>query len=122
MKFETDTGFRPRIIGVAFLYLSLATVVFFFAFCNLDGRLFWEDEAETALLARSILHHGVPHVDDGQNHIVIHGDPYDARNGVWTWSPWLPDYITAASFAVFGQTTWAGPRRLRSSVGSLSLP
>ena len=48
MNLETDTGFRPRVIGIAFLYLLLATLVFFFAFCNLDGRLFWEDEAETA--------------------------------------------------------------------------
>jgi 4-amino-4-deoxy-L-arabinose transferase-like glycosyltransferase len=108
MKIESETGFRPQVIVIAFLYLALAALVFFFAFCNLDGRLFWGDEAETALLARSIVHHGVPRVDDGLNHIVLHGDRFDARDGVWTWSPWLPDYVTAASFALFGQTTWAG--------------
>ena len=108
MKLESNTGFRPRIIAIAYLYLMLATAGFFLAFCNLDGRLFWADEAENAVLARNILRFGVPKVDDGVNHISLHGDRFDARDGVWTWSPWLPEYVTAASFAVFGQTTWAG--------------
>ncbi len=108
MNIETGNAFRPRIIVIAGIYLGLATVLFFLAFCNLDGRLFWGDEAETALLAKNILKFGVPKVDDGVNHISLHGDNYDARNGVWTWSPWLPEYVTAVSFAVLGQTTWAG--------------
>jgi 4-amino-4-deoxy-L-arabinose transferase-like glycosyltransferase len=108
MKDEPGPAFRPRVIGIAGLYGGLAAAIFFLAFCNLDGRLFWGDEAETALLARNILKFGVPKVDDGLNHISLHGDPYDARDGVWTWSPWLPDYVTAASFALFGTTTWAG--------------
>lgn len=105
---ETVRSFRPGVIGLAGMYLGLAAVVFFFAFCNLDGRLFWGDEAETALLARNVLKFGVPKVDDGVNHISLHGDSLDARDGMWTWSPWLPDYLTAASFAVFGTNTWAG--------------
>ncbi|HTV41467.1 MAG TPA: glycosyltransferase family 39 protein [Candidatus Sulfotelmatobacter sp.] len=108
MKIESDIGFRPRVIGIACLYLILATAGLFLAFCNLDGRLFWADEAENAVLARNILKFGVPKVDDGVNHISLHGDRFDARDGLWTWSPWLPEYVTAASFAVFGQTTWAG--------------
>jgi hypothetical protein len=108
MVIKTENALRPRVIGITFLYLALAAMVFFFAFGNLDGRLFWGDEAETAVLARSILHHGVPRVNDGLDHISMHGDQYDARNGIWTWSPWLPHYVTAAAFALFGQTTWAG--------------
>jgi hypothetical protein len=108
MKTESQTGIRPRVIGIACLYLLLGAVGFFLAFCNLDGRLFWSDEAENAVLARSVLKFGVPKVDDGVNHISLHGDQFDARDGVWTWSPWLPEYVTAASFAVFGETTWAG--------------
>jgi hypothetical protein len=107
---QNDTGnsFRPRVIATAGLYLGLATLVFFLAFCNLDSRPFWGDEAETALLARNVLKFGVPKVDDGVNHISIHGDRFDARDGIWTWSPWLQDYIAAGSFAIFGETTWAG--------------
>jgi len=100
--------FRPGVIGIVCIYLFLGTAGFFLAFCNLDGRLFWSDEAENAVLARNIVKFGVPKLDDGLNHISLHGDKFDARDGVWTWSPWLPEYVTAASFAVFGETTWAG--------------
>lgn len=105
---QTGSSFRPRVIVIAGLYLGLAALVFFLAFCNLDSRPFWGDEAETALLARNVLKFGVPKVDDGVIHISIHGDKFDARDGVWTWSPWLQEYIAAGSFAVFGETTWAG--------------
>ncbi len=108
MKIESNNGLRLRVIGIACIYLLLGTLGFFLAFCNLDGRLFWADEAENAVLARNILKFGVPKVDDGVNHIGLHGDAFDARDGVWTWSPWLPEYVTSASFAVFGQTTWGG--------------
>ena len=105
---ETGSAFRPGVIGIAVMYLGLAALVFLLAFCNLDSRPFWGDEAETALLAKNVLKFGVPKVDDGVNHISLHGDKFDARDSLWTWSPWLQDYITAASFAIFGQTTWAG--------------
>jgi dolichyl-phosphate-mannose-protein mannosyltransferase len=108
MNLHSGMAIRPRVIGISALYLGLVTMVFFLAFCNLDGRLFWEDEAETALLAKNILKFGIPRVDDGVNHISVNGYRFDERNGVWTWSPWLPQYITAASFAVFGPGTWAG--------------
>lgn len=108
MKIESANALRPRVIGIAAVYLGLAMMVFFLAFCNLDGRLFWGDEAETAVLAKNILKFGIPRVDDGVNHISVNGYRYDERNGIWTWSPWLPQYLTAASLAVFGPDTWAG--------------
>ncbi|HTV76526.1 MAG TPA: hypothetical protein VMD57_05950, partial [Candidatus Baltobacteraceae bacterium] len=66
---DTGSAFRPGVIGIALLYLGLAALVFLLAFCNLDSRPFWGDEAETALLARNVLKFGVPKVDDGVNHI-----------------------------------------------------
>lgn len=87
--------------------MALAAAVLFLAFDNLGGRLLWGDEAETATLAKNVLKFGVPRVDDGLNHISQHGDQYDARDGIWTWSPWLQEYITAGSFAIFGTNTWA---------------
>ena len=53
MKTQNDIGIRPKVIGIAGLYLALAALSFFLTFCNLDGRPFWGDEAETALLARN---------------------------------------------------------------------
>ena len=55
--------FRPGVICIAGLYLGLAALTLFLAFCNLDGRPFWGDEAETALLARNVLKFDVPRVD-----------------------------------------------------------
>jgi hypothetical protein len=108
MNADSHMGIRPRVIAIACVYLVLGAVGFLLVFCNLDGRLFWSDEAENAVLARGIVKFGVPKVEDGVNHISLHGDKYDARDGVWTWSPWLPEYVTAVSFAFFGETTWAG--------------
>lgn len=107
MKIETENAPRPWLLGIAGMYVVLAAAVFFFAFYNLGGRMLWGDEAETATLARNVLKFGVPKVDDGLNHISLHGDKFDARDGVWTWSPWLQEYVTAASFGVFGTNTWA---------------
>ena len=109
MKIEKGEAIRTRVIGKACLYLGVSAFVFFLAFCNLDGRLFWGDEAETAVLAKNVLKFGVPKVDDGVNHVTFNGDKFDASaGGVWTWSPWLQEYIAAGSFAIFGPTTWAG--------------
>jgi hypothetical protein len=107
MKIETENAPRPWLIGIAGMYVVLAAAIFFFAFDNLGGRMLWGDEAETATLARNVLKFGVPKVDDGLNHISLHGDKFDARDGIWTWSPWLQEYVTAASFGVFGINTWA---------------
>ena len=108
MNLHSAPAIRPRVIGLSALYVGLLTMVFFLAFCNLDGRLFWEDEAETTDLAKNILKFGIPRVDDGVNHLSVNGYRFDERAGIWTWSPWLPQYVTAASFAVFGPSTWTG--------------
>ena len=97
-----------RRLGIRSAYGILLTSVFWLAFYQLDNRLFWVDEAETAVLARNILQFGVPKVEDGTNHISLHGDKFDVHDGVWTWTPWLPYYVTAASFKLLGTTTWAG--------------
>lgn len=73
---------------------------------RLDDRFLWQDEAETALLAESVLVHGVPTAYDGRNLISQEGqqefEPPDYR---WFWTPWLQHYATAASFAILGPST-----------------
>lgn len=77
-------------------------------FPRLGQPCLWQDEAETALLGKATLEHGYPlAVSDKQ---VISDQPGQADvnpAGVWIWTPWLQDYVTALSFAVFGVTTWA---------------
>jgi 4-amino-4-deoxy-L-arabinose transferase-like glycosyltransferase len=67
----------------------------------------WQDEGETAVLGRCILLHGYPLATYGTNVVSDQPDHRDLRRGVWIWTPWLPLYVAAASFSVFGESTWA---------------
>lgn len=88
-------------------YTTLLALVWLLLFYNLAGHLLWGDEAETATLARNVAHFGVPKTYDGLNRITLFGPAIDSKNDLWTWSPWLQEYITAGSFKLFGTTTWA---------------
>jgi len=75
---------------------------------NLGDRFLWQDEAETALLARSVVQHGYPLAHDGQRTISDQpGSPDVNDDGVWIWTPWLQLYPVAASFALFGESAMA---------------
>jgi hypothetical protein len=89
-------------------YVLLFLVAAWGCLWNLDSRRIWGDEAETALLAVNITQFGVPRTQDGRNEITNLPDRQDANeDGIWTWSPWLDEYITATSFLVLGPTTTA---------------
>lgn len=74
---------------------------------NLGNAYLWQDEGETAVLARSVLLHGYPLATHGSQVVSDQPDQRDLKHGVWIWTPWLPMYVAALSFAVFGATTWA---------------
>ena len=77
-------------------------------FPNLGNRFLWQDEAETALLARSVAQHGYPLAHDGRRTISDQpGSPDVDDAGVWIWTPWLQLYPTAASFALLGESSTA---------------
>lgn len=79
----------------------------FLIFVNLDRSYLWQDEAQNALLARTTLKYGIPMGFDGPNSLSQElGHDIDA-NGVFRYHPWLPFYICAASFAVFGESTYS---------------
>jgi len=74
-------------------------------FPNLGDRFLWQDEAETALLARSVARHGYPLAHDGRRTISDQpGSPDVNDAGVWIWTPWLQLYPPAASFALLGES------------------
>lgn len=90
--------------------LLLVFVSIFFLFTNLGNIYLWTDEAETGFLARNLLTYGYPRASDGTNIVQITGQwnhfgQYDKRY-LWTVQPWLPFYITAASFALLGISTF----------------
>jgi 4-amino-4-deoxy-L-arabinose transferase-like glycosyltransferase len=87
------------------IILALGAFLLFF---HLDHRPFWQDEAETACLAKNVLKYGVPRAYDGVNIISQEqGREYD-QNFLWRWSPWLQIYVVAAMFRLGGLTTYAG--------------
>ncbi len=99
---------QPRRSTLIITYGALGLLFVFSFFHNLDQRLLWGDEAETADLALNILRGGVPMQSDGRNTISLYGPAIDSgHGGVWTWSPWLQEYVCAASMKIFGNTTWA---------------
>jgi hypothetical protein len=72
---------------------------------GLDRPKLWVDEAETALLARSILVHGIPKARVGHDLISQEVGREFGPDLVWRWTPWLDKYVAAGSFALFGETT-----------------
>lgn len=66
----------------------------------------WGDEAETALFARNILKCGVPCGWDGVNIMGINDAVVLNKDLVNHTSPWTQYYVTAASFALFGQSSF----------------
>jgi 4-amino-4-deoxy-L-arabinose transferase-like glycosyltransferase len=94
-----------RLFSPIMIILALAAFLLLF---GLDDRPFWQDEAETAGLAKNVLKYGVPRAYDGLNIISQEqGREYDA-DFLWRWSPWLQIYVTAAAFHLGGLTTFAG--------------
>ena len=91
-----------RLLGTLLLVTALGAGLIF---ANLDDRLLWDDEAETALLAQRVLSHGVPTAWDGRDLISQRcGTDYDG-NYLWRESPWAQVYLTAGSFKLFGVGT-----------------
>ena len=85
--------------------LSLFAV--FLLFTNLGREYLWADEGDTAVLARNILKFGVPKAWDGVT--FVDSDLGKRLNGdlVMVSHPWLQYYLTAGSFLLFGENTFA---------------
>jgi 4-amino-4-deoxy-L-arabinose transferase-like glycosyltransferase len=94
-----------RLFSPILIILALAAFLLLF---GLDNRPFWQDEAETAGLAKNLLQYGVPRAYDGLNIISQEqGREFDA-NFLWRWSPWMQICVAAAGFSLGGLTTFAG--------------
>jgi 4-amino-4-deoxy-L-arabinose transferase-like glycosyltransferase len=87
--------------------LVVAVLASIFIFTNLGSDYLWEDEGDTAAFAVNILKFGVPRAWDGVTFIDSDGGAPLNKEFVLIGHPWLQYYLTAASFAVFGQSNWA---------------
>jgi hypothetical protein len=90
------------------LFLVLLGVVSFFLLFHLDYRPFWQDEAETACLAKNVLKFGVPRAFDGINLISQEEGREAGADNLWRWSPWMQIYLTAGAFYLVHPSTAAG--------------
>jgi 4-amino-4-deoxy-L-arabinose transferase-like glycosyltransferase len=94
----------PRLDLIVVLIALLAAPLFL---AGLGNTYLWQDEAQTALLGRSVLTHGVPMVGEGANSLsAVMGTDAGVR-GIYFQVSWLQAYLVAASFSVFGESTWA---------------
>src|SRR5437879_3629125 len=76
-------------------------------FANLGSDYLWEDEGDTPALASNILKFGVPKAWDGAAFLDSDHGARLNRNLVMVTHPWVQYYLTAASFLIFGQDTFA---------------
>ncbi|MBI5775286.1 MAG: glycosyltransferase family 39 protein [Verrucomicrobia bacterium] len=88
-------------------HLILFAVAALLALARLDEPAFWEDEAETAFVARAYLRTGEFSGWDGRNlHAYDGGTAMDAQ--LRYVNPPLQYAVTAASFKLLGVSTWTG--------------
>ncbi|MEW6266752.1 MAG: glycosyltransferase family 39 protein [Thermodesulfobacteriota bacterium] len=76
-------------------------------FTGLDNRFLWQDEAQTALIGRTVLTRGLPYGTDGINYFSQEEGAEYGPDHIWKWHPWLQFYLAALSFKIMGPTTLA---------------
>jgi hypothetical protein len=74
---------------------------------NLGGPRLWADEGDTAVFARTILARGLPYAWDGRTFTESDGGARLNDDLLMVGTPWLPYYVTAAAFALLGESAWA---------------
>ncbi len=90
---------------VLLIILLIAGVLAFFGITN---HLFWDDEANTAIFAKNLLEFGQLTAWDGKNLIAYKYGSELSDDLINVYMPPLHYYITAASFFLFGQSTFTG--------------
>ncbi len=86
---------------VRFLVLVAAALLFF---VRLGSTYLWQDEAQTALLGRQILRHGVPLTGKGAASASALAGRDTGIGGLFLHIPPLQAYLAAAGMALFGET------------------
>ncbi|MFZ5426631.1 MAG: ArnT family glycosyltransferase [Thermodesulfobacteriota bacterium] len=90
------------------VFLAIMALAAFLIFKGLGDRPLWQDEAETANLARNVLATGLPTVTDGVNLVSQEERREFDSDMIWRWSPWLQIYMSAAGQLVDPHGTfWA---------------
>ncbi|MFH1620149.1 MAG: hypothetical protein ABIG11_09655 [bacterium] len=90
------------------LWTAVAILGAYLLFSGLGSPALWGDEAETALVARSVIAKGYPSAYDGKRVLTLFKDRHESNSRyLWTYTPWAQFYATALSMKFFGQDTRA---------------
>jgi 4-amino-4-deoxy-L-arabinose transferase-like glycosyltransferase len=97
-KRQNMTGKRQEII-----FLFIITVISaFLLFSNLGNRYMWQDEAQTSLIAKTVMDRGLPYGTDGRNFFSQDDGAEYGKDYLWKWHPWLQFYVLAPFIKTFG--------------------
>jgi 4-amino-4-deoxy-L-arabinose transferase-like glycosyltransferase len=89
------------------LWVAALTVAAGWLFlANLGDQLLWDDEAQTALIAKTVLTHGVPMARDDKNSFSQESGREYGRNYIYRWHTWFPFYLLAGTFSILGVDQW----------------
>ena len=91
----------------AWIILLIFTAATYLSFKSLDHTYFWDDEAEVGIIARNLINTGHLTGWDGRN-LFAYGNGALLDSNLRPINPPLQYVVAAASFKLFGTTTWAG--------------
>jgi hypothetical protein len=91
----TKTGHR-----ILLLVILCGSLLLLFA--NISNQYLWQDEAETALVSKTILTNVLPRGSDGINFFSQMEGADCGPYYIWRWHTWLPFYVLAGFYKVFG--------------------
>ena len=95
----------PKHAEYLFLILILCALLFLFL-SNLGNQYLWQDEAQTALISKTIITNYVPLGYDGTNYFLQDLGAEYGRNYIWKWHQWFQFYLLAPFFKFFGVSTF----------------
>ncbi|MCX6375987.1 MAG: glycosyltransferase family 39 protein [Armatimonadetes bacterium] len=90
-------------------YLTVALVLIaasLMILLNLGNQYLWQDEAQTACIAKTILTHVIPLGSDGTNTFTQEYGAEYGKDFVWRWHTWLSFYVLALFFKLFGTSNF----------------
>jgi 4-amino-4-deoxy-L-arabinose transferase-like glycosyltransferase len=99
---KTPNNKNPERIFLFFILF--ASLLLFLG--SLGSQCLWQDEAQTALVSKTILTDGVPRGTDGKNYFSQELGSEYGDNYIWKWHTWLSFYVLAAFYKLFGISTF----------------
>lgn len=87
-------------------FCAVVAIAGFLMTFRIGSRDLWQDEGETAVLARSVLDCGIPRAKIGENLVLQDETGYDAEYR-WTFHPWGQFYLAAAGIGLLGSNETA---------------